>query len=442
MSERKHVTWFTTQLPILVSTGVLAPEVADRLRQHYSTVAGHAGRHWGIVLCSLLGTLCIGSGVILVLAHNWEELSRPVRAGVALALLLGTQVLAGWVLWRRPTSTAWREGAGTCLSLMIGASLALVSQTYHLGGDLGTFMLTWVLLGLPVAYLLHATVPALLYLVGIVSWLGTVPRTGWLALGYWPLVGALLPYLWYTARAHRYHARPVLLCWGLAVTLPIACARLFDGVLDNSALAWLLLSSAVASVWYQVGARWWPDGLSVWQRPWQTLGGLGVIGLALLFSFLDVWPSSPPASLWRPLTALAWPAVLARGLLVGWLVAALGLWVESLWQRDVLRSIFGALPLLGLGVYALAPASQMRLWGVALCNAYLLLLGLMLLTAGLRQQRLGLVNGGMLLITGLLLSRFVDAGLDFALRGVAFIVLGSAFLATNLLVLRRKGERP
>lgn len=437
MSERKHVAWFETQLPMLVSTGVLAPEVAERLRQHYHTMTP-PGRHWGVVLCSLIGTLCIGSGIILVLGHNWDELSRPVRAGIALALLLSAQVLAGWVLWRRPTSTAWREGAGTCLSLMIGAALALVAQTYHQGGSLATFMLTWVLLGLPVAYLLHATVPALLYLAGTLMWLGHVRHFGWEALGYWPLLGAIVPYVWHTARPNRYHARPVLLCWGLGLTLPLASALLLEHVLD-SVMAWLLFYSAVASVLYQVGARWWPDGLSIWQRPWQTLGGLGVVGLALLFSFLDVWLRQSELHLWKRLVDGAWPNVLSRGLIVAWLVAALGFWAESLWRRDLLRSAFGALPLVALAVYALAPFDQTGLWGVVLYNVYLLLLGLVLLASGLRQQRLGLVNGGMLIIVALLLCRFFDADLSFVLRGVLFMVLGSAFLLTNWLFLRRKG---
>lgn len=441
MSERRHVAWLETQLPLLVSSGVLAPEVAARLQQHYGTVVAQAGRHWGLVLCSLLGALCIGGGVILVLAHNWEELSRPMRAGIALSVLLGTQVLAGWVLWRRPTSTAWREGAGTGLSLMIGASLALVAQTYHMGGDLGTFMLTWVLLGLPVAYLLQATVPALLYLVGLLAWLGSIKHTGWLALGYWPLLGALLPYIWLTARANRYHARPVLLCWGLGVTLPIAFIMLLDRVVD-SRTAWLLFYSAVASVLYHVGARWWPEGGSVWQRPWQTLGGLGVISLALVFSFINAWSRHTGSHLWQVLGTVSWPNTLARGLAVAWCVAALGLWGEGLWRRDLLRSTFGALPVVALAVHMLGPFSQTRLWGAVLCNAYVLLLGLVVLASGVRQQRLGLVNGGMLIVTTLLLSRFFDADIDFILRGVVFIGLGSAFLVTNLVYLRRTGGQP
>ncbi len=63
----------------------------------------------------LRGALLIGAGIILMLAHNWEDLSRPVRAALSFLPLLLAQGLAGWALVRRPESLAWREGTGALL---------------------------------------------------------------------------------------------------------------------------------------------------------------------------------------------------------------------------------------------------------------------------------------------------------------------------------------
>jgi uncharacterized membrane protein len=440
MNNRKYVAWLYAQLPTLVSAGVLAPDVAERLRQHYGAVEGQTGRRWAVVLCTLLGAVFIGGGVLLVLAHNWEALSRPVRAALALALLLSAQALAGWVLWRRPTSTAWREGAGTWLTLAVGASLALVAQTYHLGGSLGAFMLTWVLLGLPVAYLLQATVPALLYIGGITLWASTVQRHSWQALGYWPLLLAVLPYLWLVARTNHYHARPVLICWLLGFTLPLGLGLSVHRVLHGPAL-WLLMYSALAGVMYHLGRRWWAEALTAWQRPWQTLGGMGLLGLALAFSFVTLWDILLRETWWRPPAETPWPAWLAQGMVLVWPVAAVALWLESLRRRDTLAIVLGAIPVVILSGYVLMAGSQTSLWSALLCNVYLLVLGVSLLATGLRGQRLGTVNVGMLVIATLILCRFFDADLSFVARGVAFIVLGLGFLMTNVLLLLGKGAR-
>ena len=178
MKDRKHVAWLYEQLPTLVSEGVLASEAAARLHQRYGVVEAHLGRRWAMMLFSILGATLIGSGLILLLAYNWQELSRPMRALIALAPLLIAQMLAAWVLWSKTESTAWREGVGTFLTLSIGIAIALISQTYHLGGDLGDFLLAWGVLGLPTAYLLRATVPALLYIIDITFWTSTVHARG------------------------------------------------------------------------------------------------------------------------------------------------------------------------------------------------------------------------------------------------------------------------
>jgi len=78
--------------------------------------------------------------------------------------------------------------------------------------------------------------------------------------------------------------------------------------------------------------------------------------------------------------------------------------------------------------------------GMILFNVYLAVLGVGTLVTGLRGRRLGVVNAGMFVLAALILCRFFDSDLGFLLRGVAFILIGVGFLATNLVLLRWKGE--
>jgi hypothetical protein len=45
----------------------------------------------------------------------------------------------------------------------------------------------------------------------------------------------------------------------------------------------------------------------------------------------------------------------------------------------------------------------------------------------------------MLMLAGLIVTRFFDSDLGFVVRGLAFIGVGIGFLATNVVLIRRKG---
>ena len=73
--------------------GVVSAEAADKLRQHYGPLGKTDGRRIALVLFGLLGAVLIGGGIILLIAYNWSELTRPVRAAISFAPLVLAQVL-------------------------------------------------------------------------------------------------------------------------------------------------------------------------------------------------------------------------------------------------------------------------------------------------------------------------------------------------------------
>ena len=137
---KKNIQWLYEELPKLVAKGVISTKDAEGMRRHYGSAAGGAGRNLALIICSALGAFWIGLGIILLLGHNWENLSRFVRTVLSLMPLIVGQLLAGWTIWPEKKSEAWREGAAIFLTMMIGASIALVSQTYHIPGDMAGFM--------------------------------------------------------------------------------------------------------------------------------------------------------------------------------------------------------------------------------------------------------------------------------------------------------------
>ena len=153
-------------IPELLKAEVITQETADKIQEYYRSRSGSSAGKLFIVF-GILGALLVGLGVILIIAHNWDQLPRATKTIFAFLPLLIGHVLGGFVLIKKPTSTAWREGVTTFLFFAVGASIALVSQIYNIPGDLSSFLLTWMLLCLPLMYIMNSSMGSLLYLTGI-----------------------------------------------------------------------------------------------------------------------------------------------------------------------------------------------------------------------------------------------------------------------------------
>ena len=360
-NDQPHHAWLHRELPGWVKDGALTEETAQVLRARYPVVADAEATlqrqarstHWAMVLFGILGAVLIGGGIILLLAHNWEQLGRPARVAVAFAPLVLSQALAFWMLWTDRGGTVWRETVGTFVALMVGACIALISQTYNLGGDFAAFMLVWTLLSLPIAYLLRATLPAIWFCVATVIWGFSVEWDGsGGALWFWLLLALVLPLWWIEGRGNRDRPRPVLLAWAVAGAGSFGVA--FSIMPKWHAQQWMLACAGWFAFLYLAGRRWFPEGRTVWHRPLQFIGVIGSATMALILTFDGPWrelsPSMPHAAelAAQPLSWLAvcmWPALAAL------------LWLESLWRRDLPASVVGAFPGLVAVAITLPPAS-------------------------------------------------------------------------------------
>ncbi|MGD0651967.1 MAG: DUF2157 domain-containing protein [Verrucomicrobiia bacterium] len=440
MKDRKHVAWLYEQFPILVSEGVLPSEVTERLRRHFGEPGESGEKKWAILILGVLGAALIGAGVILLVAHNWDDLSRGTRTVLAFIPLLTAIALAGWVLLRRREREPWREGAATYWALTIGSTLSLVAQIYQIHGDTARFFLTWMLLGLPIVYLMRSNVAACLYFVGATAWAGCTADSypAGTPLWYWGLLALAMPHMARLWRGQRYQWGSALTGWVLALCLCVGTAFALEGTMRG---AWIGMYTGLLAFMYLAGVRWFKEATTGWQSPWQSVGaiGLGVVALILTFG--------PP---WREIQYHGWREVWAPGsvLVVGNLITALlpiaavcmaGREARAASWNNLDRVMVGLAPLCAVVGYVFAAAGGNELVGRALFNVYLFALGLGLLVAGVRANRLENVNLGLFALSALIIARFFDSDLSFLARGVAFIVVGAGFLTANVMMLRRKG---
>lgn len=434
-----RVQWLKNELPTLVSAGVLPPESADRLRRHYEARGAGRGRSLALIAFGVLGAKLIGSGLILLIAHNWEALSQGVRAGLALALLLAAQLVTGFAHLRRADSHAWRESTAAFLTLSIGACMALVTQTYNIATAIDDFMLRWLVLALPVVYVTRSRIAAVLYFVGVVWATGAGQGFGERGVILWGLLAAIAPFLVALTRETGGARGKALVFWAAALAAPLASLFVVPRLLGD---AWAVFYAALFAGMVALEARGSSDDAPLWQRPLTIVGALGASCVGLALTFGDLWRSVdlPASGLHEgPWFTLPVTWVLTSLLLLGASTAATRRLLERRWGLGLLY----ALPLLtGLG-YATALGGGEGGTQSVVANVYVFALGLAALLSGLARDRLVLANGGMALLSLLFLFRFVDADLTLLLRGVAFIVIGVAFLGMNVRLLwTRKEARP
>jgi len=440
--SKRHLQWLYQELPMLVSSGIVPAETAERLRQHYGEAEAGGGRRWALLILGILGAALIGAGVILLVAHNWDELGRPTRVALAFAPLLTAIALAAWVLQRRPESAPWREGVATYWALTIGSTISLVAQIYNIHGDTARFFLTWILLGLPIMYLLRSNVAACLYFIGATTWAGCAAHEyeAGTALWYWGLLALAMPHVLRLWHKQRYQWGSALTGWVLALCLCVGAGFALEGTMKGG---WIGTYTGLLALMYLAGARWFKEAPTEWHAPWQSVGatGLGVVALMLTYD----WP-------WREIQHHGWRDVWAPNsvAVVGNLIAALlpaaavcvaGREARAASWNNLDRVMVGLAPLCGVVGYVFAAAGGNEVVGRALFNVYLFALGLGLLVAGVRVNRLENVNMGLFALSALIIARFFDSDLSFLARGIAFIVIGAGFLTANVMMLRRKGAQ-
>lgn len=434
--SEKYRQWLLKELPLLESAGVLTPETAGGIRAYYAANTS-SGIHWAVIAFAVLGSLLIGSGIILLLAHNWDAFSRPARAALSFCpVMLGTALSVAALA--RNGGVAWREAAGLFHALTVGASIALVGQTYHLSSDMPAFLLTWSLLVLPLMFVLRAVGPCLIYLALACGWSGVAQETYGQAGAFWLLVLPAAAYVAHLVRSGRDAPQTAIGLTGLLLSVSVGTALVLERTVPG---LWVVAYSALLSGAGLLGF-WLYGDRSGWSNIPRSFGILGMIVLAYTFTWADVWHSIGWTHLRHDWQHREWGVWLDSGVtlafLAGWLLAA----VKAFRRGSAETLALAAFPVVAVFCFANSSlAERADTVNAVVFNVFLFALGVMHIALGCRRDSLRQLNLGMATVSLLLVTRFFDSDFAYWLRGVVFIALGVVFLTVNLVIARRKKEK-
>ncbi len=417
----------------LTEAGILTEEKAEQIREFYRRKPSGSS-HILYLVFGILGAILVGLGIVLILAQNWSDFSRPLKTAMAFAPLLAGQACCAVVLMipKLKESITWRESSATFLFFAVGACLALISHIYHISGSTESYWLTWMLLCLPMAYLMPSAMSALMYIVGITVYgleadydqLGQSPHH-W----YWWLLALIAPAYIYLVRRHSQSYFTMLFHWAMPVSVILMLASLQAE--DNWRLS-TMTYALVFGLFYQSGKLPLFRAAHPLFKSYTIVGCIGTLTMCYIGSNRDFW------SLWEKQTyagllAAGWPLVLALVVLAGIIGystfrnrSANGLRIDGVEAGFAVFCLSGWLSIASSGLAAL------------LCNLYLLIVGLQWIVKGARKMHLMELNLGLLLIILLIVARFFDLDLSFALRGVVFLLLGIIFFAANYWMLQHR----
>jgi uncharacterized membrane protein len=391
-----------------------------------------------------LGSALVAAGIILLIAHNWDDLSRATRTAIALLPLLIAQALVMFTLMRRNESRAWREAAAIFDVAAVATAISLISQTYQVQGTFADFLRTWLLLSVAIVYLLRTTLGAIAYVIGSVLWL--FARWGMFSpegnpMLFWLLLILMIPYVAIRFRRDRDSRETA------ALAIILALASLFGvGATADFADANVgtLAYAGIATAIYLCGMKFFPQAAGR-LHPLAVVGGIAIGVVTIVLSFESSWHTTyKVASV--PRTSAANLAVAIEQLFP---IAAVCLAGFDLLRRRAAFSLSAALlPIVAAIAWAITNLYELPddRWQCTRCsfaaatvmNCYALLLGIDILAGGIRTNSVARANFGLLLIAALAICRFFDSDLSFVARGVGFIIVGVGFLVANVLLFKRR----
>ncbi len=422
------------ELEELRSAGVITSEIAEHIQAYYQDRDAAAPNRLYIAF-GILGALLVGLGLILIIAHNWDQFPRATKTILAFIPLILGQGGVLFTLLKRKEAVAWKEGSGTFLYFAVGACMAMISQIYNIPGDISDFLLTWMLLIVPLIYVLRSSIVSLLYLAGITYFAGEVGYWKY-PVGepylYWGLLLLAVPHYYWLLRNRPKSNFTTFHNW----LVPLSVIAVLGTISDGSFFIMFATYMSLFGVLYLIGQLDFFNRQKLRNNGYLILGSTGMLVLLLVGSFSAFWEAVGEES--QKASFLSSPHLWAIALLV---TLAIFLLFISGRQGKGMRSN----PInLVFALYLLLFLLGQQLPGPAtiLINFLVFLMGVFTINRGTEANHLGILNYGLLIITALIFCRFFDTNLSFVLRGLLLMAVGVGFFLFNSWFLKkRRGEQ-
>lgn len=419
----------TNELQELLKANVVTAETAEKIR-HYFNEKEQGNQNKLSSVFGILGAILVGLGIILVFAHNWDNLSRLTKIVLSFLPLIIGQLFCGYSLLKKSESLAWRESSGVILFFAVGSSISLIAQVYNIPGDLNSFLMIWMLLCLPLVYLLKSSIVSLLYLTGI-TYYGcnanyfTYPVIH--SYYYWLLLLGIAPHYYELLKTKANSNFTLFHHWFIALSIVICLGTIAHKNGNSIALSYMSLFT----IFYFIGQTPFFEKQKLKNNSFLIFGKLGILYLLLLYSFKWFWDKSiyNTSSLSETFFSIEFIIALFLTFFAG-----------LLFYKKNSQTNFKEISILELvfltNILFFIPGYEFSI----VANGIVFAIGISEIKRGIKLNHLGILNFGLILISILVTCRFFDTNLSFVIRGILFITIGLGFFLTNYLMLKKRNR--
>lgn len=429
-NTRKH-------LPEWVREGIITGEQAGQIEAWLEARQGRGISP--LTVLAAIGSLMTGIGILLIVAHNWDQMPHAARLFFALLPAVLGAALTAFAVLKKSGSTAWNESAGILHLAGLGASVSLISQVYQISGSMESFLLIWLLLAAPVMFLTRSMAAGFLFLLlatGFAGAAGYSFRPQASVLHYLWMLAAWAAFTWQSLKFNRHAAWYNAFSWLFPLSV---CLAVGTSGRHSAEPAWLWQLYTVLMGCFLWAAPFFSRRFPSLSRNGLTiLPRLGLLIIVTLFSYKFFWKDLFYDELFRNNNFLREPGFWVS---VGaWMaLAAVSIRQYMLNLQTVAAETWVALAFV-LSVWLFGKLSPEA--GTLLTNALLIITGFYLLRKGIKADRLDQLNYGMLWLAVFVVCRFFDFKLGYLFRGLFFIALGLILFGVNYYLLRqRKGQK-
>ena len=417
-------------IPALIKAGIITPETAEQIKQYYNSKSGSSS-HRLFMVFGILGAILIGLGIILIIAHNWDELSRLTKTILAFLPLLLAQAICVFVLLKKSNNKAWIESATTFLFFAVGACISLIGQIYNIPGNLNSFLLIWMLLCLPLIYVMKSSALALLYIAGITY---NAVEAGYFFYPisepylYWVLLLGVLPQYYFLFRNHPKSNFLTLENWVIPISITIVLGTLALGASSLMYVAYFSLFG----LFYTIGNNRFFKDTALRNNAYRIIGTFGILIMLFISSFKGFWDDLK----------------MNHHALGGWLITtefwvAIGISLLAFYylytqqKNKPLRELPILSPIFILFIIIFIIGLFFH-FAVVLVNVVILAISVLAIMEGAKKENLGILNFGLSIITLWIIIRFLNTDINFVIRGFLLMAIGIGFFTANYWMLKKR----
>lgn len=417
----------------LLENKIISEDTASGIRNYYKNKSGKSENKLFIIF-GILGALLTGLGIILIVAHNWDEFSLTVKTVFAFIPLITGQLICGFVLFKKIDSTVWRESSTVFLFFAVGTCISLISQIYHIEGELSNYILTWMALCIPLVYIMRSSSASLLYIIGITFYAVDTGYSGShdiMSFIFWIMLMLIIPY--YIMLIRRSDKSNFLYVHN--VFIPLSLIITLGTISEYNSEIMYLAYMYLFSIFIILSNTNFSSDKVKSSGALTFFGISGILFILFVLSFNSFWEYLSPESFTfsgiRSYTEIFASVILGITALALLIYRVIKKKSDYKFSTDIFEITF----IFFTGIFIIGIFSDIA---VVLINLLLFVIGIMTILKGIKLDHLGILNIGLLIISGIVICRFFDTDLSFIIRGILFVIVGLCFFGANLYLIKQR----